>query len=226
MTTAHEVMSLLDDRARRWDFPVLDSAHISVLAARLRCFARGEAWALVFEWLGFSERELTYPLDLYGYGPLVGGDGFRLGQALGIEVDSQSPLWNDDSEWAPPDLIALRLGQMRCVFSNRPDATGAIPIAHGDSTDEVVFGRAVVRELGISSALPDRTLFEVIPVLQDSVEVVRLMDWDHPDLTGGKFPSDSTALTACARLLAGETAALEYLHRADVIRAHCVLGHI
>lgn len=217
-------MALLDDRARQWDFPVIDNAHVSVLAARLRCFVRGEAWALVFEWLSFSEPEMSYPLDFYGYGPLVGLESFRLAQTIGIESDPQSPLWNDESEWAPPDLVALQLGQRRVVFSNLPDAAEAIPFAHGDRVDEVAFGRAVVRELGVSSALPDRALFEAFPTLQDSVEIARLMDWDHPDLSGGKSPSDSVALTACARLIAGETNELAYLNGADVVRAHCVLG--
>jgi hypothetical protein len=224
MPKADQILSLLNDRARRFQFPVIDSAHVTVLAARLRCFARGDAWAVVFEWLGFSEPELTYPLDIYGYGSLVGSEGFLLGQAAGIEPDARSPLWNDDSEWVPKDPIIIRVGQGPVVFSNRPDGGDAIRLAHGDIADEAAFGRAVVRELGVSRALPDERLFEVVPVLQDAVEVVRLVDWDHPDVTGGQTPAESSALVACARLLAGETTQLHYAHNGDVIRSWCVAG--
>ncbi len=214
--TSEQILGVLAERARSFDFPALDSANVTLLAARVRCFSRNDDWAIVFEWLGFSEAELAFPIDIYAYGSLLGAQAFAIRQAEGVAIDPDS--WTAVSEWDPGGSIAVRLGAERIEVGTGIRNENALKLSHGDLEDEVAFGRALVREIGLARLLPDDALFAALPQLRDAVESARLSDWDHPDVAGGQSPKQSKAMVACARFLAGESSEVEYDHTADVVR--------
>lgn len=219
MKSSRHILSHLDERARAFEFPVVHNVSFAVLAARLRGFTRGNDWAMVFEWLGFSEHELSFPIDLYCYGSVFMDGGFALRQLEGIELDPES--WTADSIWQPLESISFRIGTTRYIATQNPTAAQDIQIAHGDLKTEVAFGHAIVRELGLGTVLDRKKLLAACPELLDLTEVITLCDWDHPDVESEQV-ARSEGLRHCAIVLSGESDDGEYEHSSDSLRARAL----
>lgn len=219
--TSSEILALLDDRAREFKFPVLDNANWRFAAGRVRAFREGEGWGLTFEILTYYAQSSSFQVNIYAYGPLLGGlpSGY-ITSVLVVEESPEDLLWGDDGEWlvnGKEEILVQVNGapiRIRCAHPGQASDERALVLAHGDCVYEAAFLRALARELGLSQLIPDRILRSATPIPAVS-EVARLVNWDHPDIAGGESPSASRALQALARLLSGEVDRVDFDHATD-----------
>jgi hypothetical protein len=220
---AKELLAELAGRVRDYDFPVLDNAHWKLISGRLRGFRRAGDIALVFEVLIFQSQAQSFLVNVYAYGTLIDRTQADVGAFSPIDEAPDSPLWDEEGEWIP-GLPMRKVSVNGLLVSVIHDARlsaestvspEAIFLSQGDDVDEGAFGRGIVRELGLHRVMPDRAVLGVLPQLGGATEVVRLSNWDHPDIIGGQLPSDSVAITQVAMLLAGETERITYDHMRD-----------
>jgi hypothetical protein len=220
--TSIEILAELSQRAAEFDFPILDNTYWDLIAGRVRAFRSGEDTALVFEFLIFHTQAQAFLLNVHAYGSLVHSPRADRGGLSYISELPESPLWDQDGEWLR-DLASRTVsvnGARVTVIERNPDSSASasgdiVHLGHGDAIDERAFGRAVARELGLTRSMPDECIFTLLPQLSDAPEIVRLSNWDHPDILGGQQPSDSVALSELAKLLARETERVEYDHALD-----------
>jgi hypothetical protein len=218
MTTSDEILLTLSEMAQEFDFPVLDNAHWKLVAGRMRGFRSEEAWGLLFEILVFHIQASEFSVEVYGYGPLVGEKQGFLDSIVAVKEIPEHWLWNEEGEWIISDEMRVAVfgtpirtisvaGLAKLADSSSPDL---VALSFGDNLDEGAFARALVRELGFKQMLPDELVFRVSPRLPRAAEVLRLTNWDHPDIAGGQTPSASQAIVGSARVLAGEVERLTY----------------
>lgn len=174
----------------------------------------------MFEVLSFSQLEVAFTTDVYGYGPLVGGEGSCIAQLDGIGASTNHPLWDENGSWIQGrhERFAI-LGGVELSFTISNGPPGSVRLSDGDWSDEVAFGRAVSREVGLRRVLPSETLLDAVPGLIGAKELFRLANWDHPDVSGGQQPSDSLAIVSAARVLSGESPELDYDHHRDNVHS-------
>lgn len=209
--------------AAEFDFPVLDNANWRFASGRMRAFRAEGRFALTFELLIFQTQGVEFVVVVYGYGSLLGDEEGHVGALSAITELPDSPLWGNEGEWlwdVPKRLISVH-GEALAVLEHAVPMAVAdgsretVVLSHGDSVDEAAFVRALARELGLDRMLPAARLFEVLPQLATVTEVLRLSNWDHPDVVGGGQPSDSIAITQAAMLLTDEIDAFTYDHSRD-----------
>lgn len=216
-------LSALREKAAEFDFPVLDNANWDFVAGRMRGFRQGTEWALTFEMLIFQVPARDFCTTVYSYGSLPGtGDGYS-GSISVVEELPDHPLWDDDGEWiagcrertvtihGEPVVITVGAGLPDTLLS----AGQTLRLSHGDDADEATFLRSLTRELGLKQMMPEADIFKLLPSLQDAVEVIRLTNWDHPDVAGEQTPADSHAVSAAVAFLCGEAPGFSYDHSHD-----------
>jgi hypothetical protein len=217
----------LDAQASTYDFPVLDNAYWKLIAGRLRGFRSIAGPAVVFEIFTYHTQAQAFLVNLYGFGSprLVFGSG--AGAFSPIQEVSEFPLWGDDGEWLAGVPIRVVDVNGKAVRFTTEHAQGpltpveTVRLSHGDTVDEAAFGRAVARELGLSRVMEDAGISNVLAGNETIIEVVRMTNWDHPDVIGGQRPSSSTAISQVAKLVCGEISDVSYDHRHDNVESRC-----
>jgi hypothetical protein len=221
--TSKELLTELFERAQHYDFPVLDNAYWKLISGRLRGFRQGSDVALVFEMFIFQTQAQAFLVNIYAYGTLIGGTQGDVGAFPAISEAPHCPLWDDQGEWRP-NLPSRTVSVNETLLSvvNDPriliqdlGSIERIVLSEGDAADEAAFGRAIAREIGLSRVMPEKYILETCPSLANATEIVRLSNWDHPDVIAGQPPSDSVAITQVAALLAGERDSISYDHKGD-----------
>lgn len=224
MPTSSDILEILKEEAAEFNFPVLDNAYWRLVAGRVRGFRKADDWALVFEVLVYQTQASEFSVEVYGYGSLVGDKQGFLDAVIAVEEMADYPLWDDEGEWVClegvravsvyGESVSLQTGAGPRLDST-PWPNQRVVISHGDEASEAAFARALVRELGLQRLMPDVIPIKLRPQLRDAIEVIRLTNWDHPDIAGEQTPSDSQALLGCAQILGGEATAISYSHAND-----------
>jgi hypothetical protein len=215
--TSGQILKELQNHAERFEFPILDNANWRYIAGRLRGFHQGHDWALTFELFIYQTAASAFAVQVYGYGPLVESDSSDLGAIEIVSECADDPLWDEEGRWtgaldgSKDVIVAGRLVRV----STKANVPYDVVLSLGDTRDELTFGAALMRELGRVQLLPESSLSAVNLRLQPENEILRLSDWDHPDIAAGASVSTSRALVGAARILSGEDGELQYDHSRD-----------
>jgi hypothetical protein len=194
--TELEILAQLDQAARDYRFPMLDSGYYYPVDQRLHAFRDSNRWAIIIEALGYNPRAGNL-IDVFEkFGNCVGSSGADNDDFVG-RVDNFKELWaleQDDHSWMDADGLIVR--------------GTAIPMPpNGQVTQDQPWSllRAVVpdhRDLFLAS---EAELRSRVPADLPSLSV--LDEWNHPDLLGGRLPSDAEAFRLiAAALVSGDPA--------------------
>jgi hypothetical protein len=220
MTTSAEILDFLEQRAQKFEFPVLDNANAHFIAGRFRGLRRGDDWGLMFELLVFASQERAIVTDVYAYGPLIGGDDWSLIQVGGIDEAKETPLWDKNGNWvATPGLRLISVGGKEIKVSCGLHLIGAIGLEAGDCLNEIRFTKAVVERIGLEKLVPEHVVFDQLPGFAVAEQLFSLTNWDHPDVAAGESPRESAAIVAAAKVVSGEAKSLAYDHSRDNLDA-------
>ncbi|MEW2477613.1 hypothetical protein AB0875_27935 [Micromonospora gifhornensis] len=183
-----EVLEQLDAAAEEFLFPDLGHGYYYAVDARLHGYRDAGRWALIVETVGYSPRagNLIDALHVFGNCLTSGEPGYGNGD-FHERVDN----WNQIED--PDEPETYRGGPV--VIRGRTIAVAAEP---GEDLVNVL--RQLVprhRELLLAD---EGELRRRIPV--DLPEVLRLDQWNHPDLVSGLRPSDSETFHQIADVLA------------------------
>ncbi|AEB44482.1 DUF7003 family protein [Micromonospora maris] len=183
-----EVLEQLDAAAEEFLFPDLGHGYYYAVDARLHGYRDAGRWALIVETVGYSPRagNLIDVLHVFGNCLTSGEPGYGNGD-FHERVDN----WNQIED--PDEPETYRGGPV--VVRGRTIAVAAEP---GEDLVNVL--RQLVprhRELLLAD---EGELRRRIPV--DLPEVLRLDQWNHPDLVSGLRPSDSETFHQIADVLA------------------------
>lgn len=188
--SAAEILKQLDDCAEAYTFPVLDNAYVYPADTRMTLYRDEERWALVIEVLGFnSHMGGTEGIDnaLYCFGNcLRRRPGMSPEDTLRPVTDGDSgPLFED------PHGTALRKGVKDLRI--RGELVPAPAAAQGF---ELLRALLPHRDLLLAT---DEELQARLP--PDLPRLLRLDEWNHPDISDGDMPGEHPTFVMLAKVL-------------------------
>jgi len=208
MIDVNRILEDLDKHASEFNFPVLDNANVEVADVRLTALRGQDAWAVFFDFVGFSPTEAQFVDDIYGYGTCVYPEGI-LGQRVPLSQSPKAPLWDaKDNEcvadWSKWTVVID--GQERSFSpSIREYADAQITIAQPPgpgSIREVEILRFLVHRLGHLFFSSERELFELAPHCKNLSSFLVATEWRHPDVAGDEKPSQNSSIRSLVRAIA------------------------
>jgi hypothetical protein len=217
--SADEILSVLDECCDVFTFPMLDNGYVYLAATRLSLYRSSADWAMVVEVFGYSPRSGVPDTHIYTFGSrlrrlrsadqYVSREAFENHVANNPNNESEFIYPIEEGEWMDPaDEELVTSGQHR-VFV-RGVAIDVPPLdayaRHGISLAEPT--RARVFELCRYLAAVDRNAIlattdeRLVCVPVDLAEMMRLDEWDHPNVAKGERPGSNATFQSLADVLA------------------------
>lgn len=225
VNTPDEILALLDRGAEDGVFPTLDHPYVYLAATRLTLFRSRSDWAMVFEVFGFSPRAGLPDLGIWTFSSRLRdrnpAEKYPTPEAYQRYL-TQHP--HDESRFFYP-----------VEQTDWQDPTNGALVAEG-GTELILRGEAVrlptleeLRASGVRPSRPPRVrVFELCRFLAETrrervlateaerrvsvpaelEEILRLEEWNHPDLVNEELPSGSETFQQLAAVLSsGDVAA-------------------
>lgn len=189
--SAADILKQLDDCAEAYTFPVLDNAYVYPADTRMTLYRDEERWALVIEVLGFnSHMGGTEGIDnaLYCFGNcLRRPPGISPDDLLRLVSDGDSgPLFEE------PHGTGIRKGATDLRIRGR-----LVPAPPSAEAFELL--RALVPGHRDQLLATDEELQSRLPA--DLPRLLRLDEWNHPDIAEGDLPGESPTFKMLAQAL-------------------------
>lgn len=207
---ASEILAVLDAAAARFTFPVFDNAFVYPADARLSGFASGDAWALVMETLGWTDRAggaAGLHLGVYRLGNRIaagpeGIEGFRLDLLYPVEDGPSGKLMEDEyGERVSPEARDVRIrGKVVPLPGPEVYAREGIQRVEPQALRAYELLRALAPEHRELLLATEEELREGLP--EGMALRVRWEAWRHPDVAGGERPSALETFRVLAEALA------------------------
>jgi hypothetical protein len=204
--SASEILEQLDRCAEAYTFPILDNAYVYPADTRMTLFRDPERWAMVIEVLGFnSHMGGTGGIDdaLYCFGNcLRRPPGISPEDTLRPVSDGDSgPLFDPDGMTVRPEATELHIRGRRVPLSRTPEHYLARDVLLESPPD--IQGYELLRGL-----LPEHR--DLLLATEDEIrarvpadlpQILRLDEWNHPDVSEGELPGESPTFQALAQIL-------------------------
>ena len=201
-----QILSQLDACAADYTFAMLDNGYVYFVDARLSAYRTERYWAILIEVLGTNFRASGAFNDVYRFGNCFP-------QTPGLADDGIFPVLDDpvndavfdaDDRWdVLKETGVLRVRQQAISYDVTPKALGNI----GIGADEMDGGSASITEL-VRSLVPEHRnlLFATEEELNQRLQVdvpliLRLNEWNHPNVVEDELPSRSETFQLIADIL-------------------------
>jgi hypothetical protein len=195
------ILKDLDKHAAEFNFPVLNNAYVEFAAARLTAFRSIEAWLIVFEILGFSNREVEFVDDLYAYGSCTEKEGF-VGEEIPLTSVPTNPLFDsttneciaDWSHWSA--TVDGQIMTFSPIVEEYIEA--GVPVkreAGPGSLAEIELLRFLIHRVGENRLfLNDESILKHFPKCGELNKFIQTTQWQHPDVADGEIPSQNRSI--------------------------------
>jgi len=226
MLSRDSILSILDEGARAFVFPMLDNGYVYLAASRLALFRSPDDWAMTFEIFGYSPRGGIPDLNVTTFGSavrsvktaanFVSEDAYRAFMANNRHWQQEFFCPIEDEEWidaengedVDPSAKHLRLRGSKVALPSPEDYSRA-GIALTDPAHVQVAGLsralAFARREDVLATNAERRL--CLP--EDMVQLLLLEDWHHPDVCDPeKLPSGSETFQQLADVLVSQDVTL------------------
>lgn len=183
---ADDFLAQLDATAKQYKFPLLDNGYSYAIDARLHLYRDDRRWAVLVETVGFNPREWAVLDVLHWYGNCLDGGEPGFGDSDFLDrIENMDDLVDDDE--------CLRGGVP--VVIRGTEVTVDAPAGEGFER----FARRLVpahRDLLLADGTEARRR---IP--SDLAEILRLEEWNHPDVMEAGQPSQHETFRLLAEVL-------------------------
>lgn len=204
--TQSQILEQLDACAADFTFPMLDNGYVYYADARLSAYRTERYWAILIEVLGTNFRASGASDDIYRFGncfpqtPGLADDGILpvLNDPLNDEIFDEGHRWDVVKEKG-----ILRVREQAISYDVASEALERIGIGE----DEMDGGPISITEL-VRSLVPEHrdlllaTEEELNQRLQTDVPLIlRLNEWNHPNVVEDELPSRSETFQMVADVL-------------------------
>ena len=210
--TQADILSQLDACAAKYTFPMLDNGYVYLADVRLSAYRTEQLWCMIIEVLGSDFRSGGVFNSLYRFGNCFSeSPGLANDCILPVMDDPGNDMLFDEDRW---DLLdetgTLRIRDKQVPYDVTPEAL----VRHGIEEEEMDGEAASVTEL-VRSLVPEHralllaTEEELTHRVQVEVPLIlRLGEWNHPNLAVGELPSISETFSMIADVLVSGDPAL------------------
>lgn len=221
--SAKDILSVLDETAANFQFPMLDNGYIYLAASRLSLFRSAECWAIVFETFGFSPRAghpdlsiTTISNKLYNRNPpsdYVSPEAYQsyLSNNPNSEMRFFWPIsnteWIDEND--PESVVSSGVLDLRGRSITIPEREEIEAAGIDIEADRIAvfelcrFLATKYREDVLGNETERR-----VSIYPDMERIMKLDEWHHPDLAAGQLPSQTITFEKIASVLESGTAGL------------------
>lgn len=204
--SAAEILEQLDRCATAYTFPTLDNAYVYPADTRLTLFRDAERWAMVIEVLGFnSHMGGTGGIDdaLYCFGNcLRRPPGISPEDTLRpVEDGDSGPLFEEDGMTVRRGATDLRIRGRLVAVPRDPEhyASRGIALESPPGLQGFELLRGLLPEHCDLLLATGEEIRARLP--GDLPRLLRLDEWNHPDVSEGEMPGESPTFQALARVL-------------------------
>jgi hypothetical protein len=198
---ATEILSQWDQS----DFPALDNGYTYPVDVRLHAFADRDRWALVIEVLGVNDHygfgHEQIHVASYVYGNCLDAGPGMVPAVMQPTSDGPEGL-TFDADGVRLEATHVRIRKTVVPISRDPQfyASKGIKVTKREALRVHELVRGLVPEHRDLLLATEDELRRVVPA--DLPEVLRLEEWRHPDIAGGKKASESRTFQSLATVLA------------------------
>jgi len=191
----------LDKHAFEFNFPALDNAYVDMAATRLTAFKSETDWIIVFEVLGFSNREGIFVDDIYAFGSSLVKEGFISSTPVMDPlpehpfVDPYTEAWIADwANWA----IIVRSKLYKFSPSRDEYIAAGIDVPSeggpGSLREEQIMRFFIYKEGASELFMQQAELRDELKISAEMAIFAQTEHWQHPDVVGGEKPSDNISI--------------------------------
>ena len=201
-----QILSQLDACAADFTFPMLDNGYVYLVDVRLSAYRTEQYWALVIEVLGSDFRSGGVFNCLYRFGnclpetPVLANDCI-----LAVMNDpANDALLDEEDHWdIRQEKGFVRIREEVVAYDVTPEVLKHIGIGKdemdGGSVSITELARTLVPEHHALLLATEEELSQRVQL--DVPLILRLDEWNHPDLVEGNMPSNSEAFQMIADVL-------------------------
>ncbi|HVE56051.1 MAG TPA: hypothetical protein VNB22_04430, partial [Pyrinomonadaceae bacterium] len=205
--TKEEILNQLDNCTRDFTFPMLDNGYVYLGDTRLSAYRDERHWALIIEVLGYNVRAgnhdgLSDCLHCFGNclkrPPGTANEDFLYVTSDGIE----SPTFDDVYGWYirnEAKSIRIRQSTARLTLNAEQLKEKGIELVEAPQITGADLMRSLLPEYREQLLATEEELRERIP--EDLPLILRLDEWNHPDLAADQLPSESKTFRMIADVL-------------------------
>jgi hypothetical protein len=205
--TKEEILNQLDEHARGFTFPMLDNGYVYLADTRLSAYRNESGWALVIEIIGANYKAGGYHgIDntLHCYGNcLFCKTGTANENFLKFIADGEGErLFDEEYEWyVNPGTQNLRLREALIPLNLEVNFLAAKEIVFEEASRVTAAEllRSLVPEYQNLYFATEEELRQRVP--SDLPLILRLEEWNHPDLAAEELPSHSETFQMIADVL-------------------------
>ena len=204
--TQSQILEQLDACAADYTFPMLDDGYVYFVDARLSAYRTERYWAILIELLGTNFRASGASNDIYRFGNCFP-------QTPGLADDGILPILDDPMNDAVFDVdhrwdVLKETGLLRIREQVIPyNVTSETLQQHDIGEDEMDMDSVTITEL-LRTLVPEHRdlLFATEEELNQRLQVdvpliLRLNEWNHPNVVEDELPSGSEAFRMIADVL-------------------------
>jgi hypothetical protein len=203
-----QLLEDLDKHAAEFNFPMLNNAYVEFASARLSAFRSVQDWLIVFEVLGFSEREVEFVDLVYAFGSCVEREGLIV-EEIPLSSSPEHPLFDAETNECIADWSkwSIKVGNEKMFFSPAPkeytEAGIVIDREPGlGSLKEIELLRFLVHVLGETRFfLTDQSLLSHFPKCKSLEKFVQTTQWQHPNVAEEEMPSKNVSIRSLVEAL-------------------------
>lgn len=208
-----DIISLLDECAENYNFPILNNVDIDLAGIRLTAFRGTDEWLVVFEEIEVFRRQ-SFVNGLFAYGNKLSKVGVQGSDDLVLLASAGAPLWDEvgDFQLDPRDF-RIRASHSGTEYHFTPSAqdyhrAGVDLNGDGEAAAKVL--RFLVHEIPTELYASDDRLLSLCGRGETLTRFLQLEGWRHPDIADDELPSDSPCFQSLANaLVTGDPAAYE-----------------
>ena len=218
--TSEEILEILDTCAKEFTFPVLDNGYVYLAATRMSVFSNDSDWAIVIEVFGFSPRTGYPDIQIYTFSSklherdtsesYISDDAYKNYLKYNPFNESRFIFPVENNDWVDNDNQEYLNTLGKCLLRGQEIPFPPIPSyeqlgikLEEDSPLTFEFCRFLAekyRNLVLCTDAEQR-----VSVLPDMDLLLKLDDWNHPDISNGALPSSSEDFTQIAKAIANNS---------------------
>ena len=194
----HEILTQLDNYARRYDFPILNNIYHNFVEIDLCSFRSNDEWLIIFQLVNITNEVLMN--DIYGFGNRLTQPGMQRGIMCTDDPLALVKRAENGQLWITGDLYGQKI-QYELAIDDLQRAKVEV-----DNVDALAAFRALAVRSPSAMMLDDQALLEICGRSTAAVlQWAHPETWYHPDVADDELPSSSDSLVKLAQSLARGT---------------------